>query len=481
MRRYLSALGLVALLAEPSSARTLIRGVTVVDGTGAPARRMSVVIDGDRISAVRPLDPPRGTIMDVVDGTGLFLIPGLWDMHVHLTTTPEQDVSRALLPLLLRYGVVGVRDMGGDPARLEELKREVASGKPGPIIATPGPFVDGPQEASPMVVQVKTDEEARAAVRDLAKRRVDFIKVQSGLTLASWRAVIDEAPRVGLGVAGHVPEAVSAWDVVRSSQRSIEHISPAIPGDAGLLLACSTDEETLRDEIVALSHTEKEPSVDRTAIRAARRAVQKRLLDTLDPAKSDRMASLLAEHGTAVVPTLVFSRAFAPVDEAVEPDVPLDAVPSAMRAHWEAVRKAYMESSTPEDLAFRRRMDEVSRTFVARLHRAGVKLLAGTDALDAFVVPGHALHQELALLVSCRLTPMEALQAATSGATRFLGRDRDYGTIEVGKRADLVLLAGDPLKDIRNTRRIVAVWQAGRVVSGVPPREAAPAPARAGR
>jgi predicted amidohydrolase YtcJ len=169
MRNSFPVLGLVALLAEPSSARTLIRGVTVVDGTGAAARRVSVVIDGDRISAVRPLDPPRGTIEDVVDGTGLFLIPGLWDMHVHLTTTPEQDVSRSLLPLLLRAGVVGVRDMGGDPARLEELRREVASGKPGPVIVTPGPFVDGPQAPSPMVVAVATDEEARATARSSAR------------------------------------------------------------------------------------------------------------------------------------------------------------------------------------------------------------------------------------------------------------------------------------------------------------------------
>jgi imidazolonepropionase-like amidohydrolase len=458
---------LAAAAGPPGAGKTLIRGVTVIDGTGAAARRASVVIDGDRIASVRPLDPPPGAALEVVDGTGLFLIPGLWDMHVHLTVTPDQKVSRdVVLPLFLRYGVVGVRDMGGDPARLDELKKEFAAGRPGPRIVTPGPFVDGPQEVSPMVMPVTTEEEARAAVRALAKRRADFVKVQSGLSLLTWRAVLDEAGRAGLPVAGHVPEAVSAWDVARSSQRSIEHISPAIPGDAGLLLACSREEETLREELLALSRVAKEKDADRVAIRAARKTVQTRILATFDPARADRLAELLAKNGTTVVPTLVFGRAFAPFEADLDPQMPLEAIPAEMRERWQKARKAYMDASTPEDLALRKRMDESSRTLVAQLHRAGVRVLAGTDALDGFDLPGFALHQELALLVSCRLTPLEALQSATRDAARFLGKESDTGTVEAGKRADLVLLSADPLADIRNTRTISAVWIGGRRVSG---------------
>ncbi len=443
--------------------KTLIRGVTVIDGTGAAARRASVVIDGDRIASVRPLDPPPGAALEVVDGTGLFLIPGLWDMHVHLTVTPDQKVSRdVVLPLFLRYGVVGVRDMGGDPARLEELKKEIAAGRPGPRIVTPGPFVDGPQDASPMVMPVATEDEARAAVRALAKRRVDFVKVQGGLTLPTWRAVLDEAARAGLSVAGHVPEAVSAWDIARSPQRSIEHVSPVIPGDAGLLLGCSREEETLREELLALSRVAKEKDADRTAIRAARKTLQTRILDTFDTGKADKLAELLAKNGTTVVPTLIFGRSFAPFEAEVDPQMPLDAIPAEMRERWQKARKAYMDASTPEDLALRKRMDDTSRTLVAQLHRAGVRVLAGSDALDGFDLPGFALHQELALLVSCRLTPMEALQSATRDAARFLGKESDAGTVEAGKRADLVLLSADPLTDIRNTRKIAAVWIGGQ-------------------
>jgi imidazolonepropionase-like amidohydrolase len=459
----LCAIAAVALSDPP--ARLLIRGVTVIDATGAPPRRASVVIEGPRIASVRPLDPAPGYASDVVDGRGLFLIPGLWDMHVHLTITPDQKVSRdVILPLLLKYGVVGVRDMGGDLARLEELRKEIAAGTPGPQILTPGPFVDGPQEASPSVMPVSSEEEARAAVRELVKKRVDFVKVQAGLSPASWRAVLDEASKVDLTVAGHVPEAVSAWNVAASTQRSIEHMSPILPGDAGLLLASSKEEDGLREELLALTKVSNEKDADRNAVRAARRALQKRMLDTLDPERADKLAALVAKNGIAVVPTLVFGRAFGPFEKDLDPDMPLDALPKEMRERWENARKAYMDGSTPEDVAFRKRMDETARGMVARLHKAGVRILAGTDTLDAFDLPGYGLHQELALLVSCRLTPMEALQSATRDAARFLGRDRDTGTIEPGKRADFVLLGADPLLDIRNTRKVKSVWIAGRKV-----------------
>jgi imidazolonepropionase-like amidohydrolase len=188
------------------------------------------------------------------------------------------------------------------------------------------------------------------------------------------------------------------------------------------------------------------------------------MLDTLDPERADKLAALVAKNGIAVVPTLIFGRAFGPFEKDLDPDMPLDALPKEMRERWENARKAYMDGSTPEDVAFRKRMDETARGMVARLHKAGVRILAGTDALDAFDLPGYGLHQELALLVSCRLTPMEALQSATRDAARFLGRDRDTGTIEPGKRADFVLLGADPLLDIRNTRKVKSVWIAGRKV-----------------
>jgi imidazolonepropionase-like amidohydrolase len=468
MRRTLGLLVLAGLgaLAALSQAppRVLIRGVTLIDGTGAPARRASVVIEGDRIVSVRALDPPASYAAETIDGTGTFLIPGLHDMHVHLTIRPEPGLAKdVMLPLFLRYGVTAVRDMGGDLGKLQDLRKEIAAGRPGPWIVTPGPFVDGPQEKSATVLPVANEDEARAAVRGLLKARVDFVKVQAGLSPASWRAALDEASRGGLSVVGHIPEAVSAWDVARSSQRSIEHVSPALPGDAGLLLASSREEEALREELLALSKISAEKDADRNAIRAARKALQARMLDTFDPAKADRLAALLAERGVAVVPTLVFGRSFAPF-EAPDPDMPLDALPKEMRERWEKGRKQYMDASTPEDLALRKRMDETARALVARLHRAGVTVLAGTDALDAFDLPGFALHQELVLLVSCRLTPMEALQTATRNAARFLGR-ADSGTIEAGKRADLVLLSGDPLADIRNTRKIAAVFVSGKRVS----------------
>jgi imidazolonepropionase-like amidohydrolase len=447
---------------KPKPKYLIFTNVTVVnvrDGTSLPG--MTVVIRDQRITAIAKqaiIEVDRN--VQVVNATGEYLIPGLWDMHVHLTLRPEPKLaSEILLPLLVAHGVVGVRDMGGDWEQIQHLRQEVAGGKlAGFTLLSPGPFVDGPQPASASVVPVSNAAEARAAVRSLKARGVDFIKVQAKLSRESYLAAADEAKRQGIPFAGHVPESMNAGEVSDAGQRSIEHLSPALPGDAGILFACSGKEAELRLELAALGEAEQKPDAKFEELRARTRELQGKLLDSYSPAKADALMARLAKNRTWVVPTLIWSQSFRPLNpQDMGQDVPLQYVPAATRKRWEAGRKRYVESVPPETFALTRRIAEKSLALAGALHRAGVPLMAGTDSFDGFDISGFSLHQELELLVKAGLRPMEALQAATVNPAKFLGKEHDQGEVENGRLANLVLLDADPLADIRNTRKIRGV------------------------
>lgn len=455
--------------AAPPPPSLALTGVTLIDGTGAPARpRQTILIRGTTIVAIGP-QAALALPEDVrrVELVGRFAIPALWDMHVHLANRPEgEPPAEALLPLFVAHGVLGVRDMGGDLERIQRLREAVAAARlRGPRIVASGPFVDGPGGAAPYALRVANAAEARAAVRRLASLRADFVKLQAGLAPEAWRAAIEEARAAGLPVAGHVPDSVSAWDVAASGQRTIEHVSPALPSDASLLLACSSREAELRRELLALAAAAAAADAPVEDLRLRERALQDALLGSYDSTRAARLFASLAGSGVAVVPTLVWSQTLLPrTADDLAADVPLPGIPPALRARWQALRRRDVAQATPETLALNARIAARSLELVGALHRAGVGLVAGTDSLDAFVLPGQALHQELELLVAAGLPPIAALQAATRDAARLLGLERERGTLEPGRAADLVLLDGDPLADIRATRRIAAVVQGGELL-----------------
>jgi len=467
-----------SLAQSASQARTLsIAHVTIIDAAGNPPQPdMTVVISGDRITTVAPSSriklPANG---EVVDGRGKFLIPGLWDSHVHLTLAGNQELTRDwMAPMLIAYGVTTVRDMGGDWKRIQDLRQDIAAGRTaGPRIFAPGPFVDGPPSQTDVNTSVVTTaDEARAAVHRLKSQGVDFIKVQANLSWTSYRAVMDEAARISIPVAGHVPEAISAFDVVRAGQRSIEHISPVIPGDAGVMLACSRNQEKLRGEMLAQEKLSEDKSVDQQQLRQRRRQLQRQIAETRDDETCANLIALFVQNSVRAVPTQVFGQRFAPLtlDDLPDDDA-MKLVPFSTRAHWDDRRKEIISASGPDDFALRRLLFDKSRELVGLMHRAGVILLAGTDAMDAYVLPGAGLHEELELMVEAGLTPLEALQTATRNPAQFMNKLDTLGTIERGKIADLVLLDADPLQQIGNIRRIAAVIVGGRLVSQTQRRE----------
>jgi imidazolonepropionase-like amidohydrolase len=462
------AAGVAGLGAQPSTPGLLVvSNVTVVDGTGAPPLpARTVIVRSGHIQTIASAEAPIPPDARRLDGTGRFLVPGLVDAHVHVAIRPDAEVSSTLLtPLFVAHGVLAVRDMGGDLTRLNALRASLAAGHlRGPEIVTPGPFIDGPQAASPTVRPVASAAQAAQAVAGVAAQKADFIKVQAGLSADIWRAVLAAARAAGLHVAGHVPESLSAFDVVGGGQRTVEHVSPALPGDAGLMLSVSSEEAAIRAELRAIGEAWAKAGTDRPGLRARQRTAQRRIITTVDPVRSAELFALMRDRGVIAVPTLVWSNGLLPLARDDRPTAAtMSLVPRALGEPWLARRTAQLAAAPADDLAFNAEIAEASRAFVGAMHRAGVAIAAGTDSFDDYLPVGAALHRELEELVRSGLTSHEALQAGTRVAARAMERS-DRGTIETGKVADLVLLDADPTADISATRRIHAVIQRGEVL-----------------
>ncbi len=426
--------------------------VSVIDvRSGAVRRNQTVLIKGDRILAVGK----TGTISlpaeaEVINGNGKFLIPGLWDMHVH-TAFPE------FLTLYVANGVTGVRDTHRSPRGFEQLlawRNEITMGsRLGPQLTISGPLVDGPHSRIESATVVTNAVEARNAVDALHAQGADFAKVYDLLSRDSYFALADQAKERGLPFAGHLPLSVSAGEASDAGQRSIEHLT-------GLFLACSSREEPLRKQM--LKTIAKANFAPRVQWRQVYTPTQE-ILNSYDGKKAEELFERFRRNQTWQVPTLTVLRAlsFADAPELAS-DHRLRYLPPDMRKGWKENTEAYKKRT--RDLARRKAMFRRELELVGAMHRAGVGILAGTDLPNSWVFPGFSLHEELELLVQAGLSPLEALQAATLNPARYLEQEDEYGTVETGKRADLVLLEANPLEDIRNTRRIAAVVVAGKLL-----------------
>jgi hypothetical protein len=444
---------LVLVSCSPSrSTRIAIRNVTMIDATGAaPKPNCTVLISGGRISAIGPSD--KITIpgdYKIIDGTGKFLIPGLADMHIHLTGAGEPGGSREfILPLLVANGITTVRDMGGKVEYLKALREEIDSGKRlGPQIFFTGPYLDGnPPSFQPSIV-VQTAGEGVAAVDKLKNEGVDFIKVQSRLQPDAYYAIAQESKRQKIRFLGHVPDSITAGAASDAGQVSIEHLT-------GVLLGCSAREEELRQRKLV----PQPAGQNKEEILAQDRAWTKDLLDSDSQQKAADLVRKFAANRTWQVPTfpMLVHLGYVTPESDLGNDPRLKYVPLKVRQFWEQGRNAQVADRTAADFAQRAEIFRRSLEIIGKMNAAGVPIMAGTDAPAPNVFPGFSLHEDMAYLVEAGLTPMQALQAATVGPAEFLGRRAEQGTIEMGKRADLVLLDANPLDDIQNTQKIRAV------------------------
>ena len=431
------------------SSLILLRRVTVIDAAGGPARRnVDVLIRGDHIERIaRGISAPSGAA--IIQAGGKFLIPGLWDMHVHIW---DADLA---LPLFLANGVTGVRNMGGHPDDLKRWRMELREGRRlGPQLIACGPVVDGPPPIHPdhaVVVENATD--ARSAVDHLRLQGWDFIKVYDNVPRNAYFALAAEAKKDGIPFAGHVPLAVTAREASDAGQKSIEHL------EGVAYVISSVGDQFRQDRLARIGKPLQPGEMMKLPLRVGNELST--LWDTYDVNRAADLFADFKRNGTWQVPTLSVARVYASIgNAAVYQDERLRYIARQERDSWE--RNPIVHIEIAKYVEGRKRSLEETMRITREAHNAGVPFLAGTDSGGVpYLYYGFSLHDELALLVKAGFTPMEALQAATRNAAQFLGLN-DSGTIEVGKRADLVLLTADPLADIHNTRKIEAVIVGGR-------------------
>lgn len=435
-----------ALAAQPDaqSAATptlIIRGINVLPmDRDTVLRNHDVIIAGRRIAAIVPArsTQPRG--VTTIDGRGQFLIPGLWDAHVHALDMPSET-----LRLLVAHGITSMRDMGSRsdslPARRKALRDSAHSG---PRLWAVGPLLDGPRQrwSHAIAWHLTRAEDAAPAVDSLARLGADFVKVYNTLSRDTYLAVVEAAKTRNLPVVGHIPFAVAASDAARAGQQSLEHAGPDVT-----TLDCVANGRNRYPALLGMWGAQ-----GYGAYLAG--------LDTLrrerDPACVRDLMTLYRAQGTFVVPTMVN----AIKDSATINRAALALVDSAARKSCEATVAQFHRATDSQRNGYHRGfLDDVKA-----LHDAGVTLVTGTDFPNPCVVPGASLHSELAWLVRAGLSPYESLRAATVNAARLMGAADSLGTLRSGMLADAVILSADPRMRIDATTSISTVIQNGRVL-----------------
>ncbi len=464
--------GIVVLLltacAHTKPSTVALRNVTVVNVIDGSLRsEQTVLLEDERIAAIGLADeinvPDHA---DVIDTGGGFLIPGLWDMHVHSVANVALDMavdSVAAMdwhfPLFLAWGVTGVRNMNdgtGDVSLqlTNSVKRRLATGDlHGPRFIANGPSIDGDPPLGSNSAVVRTAQEARNAVNKLADSGADFIKVYENLQREVYFAVMDEAKRRGIPVDGHVPFRVTPEEAAGAGQRTFEHVLAMAAG-------CSTSAAAERERFArVLSPLAGSPALESLTPMTLFKH-ERALYDSRDPAACAPTIAAYLRNRVADVPNVVAYRNIVNAKKILADETRMRLVPQVIRRNWEAMVDTEVYAEMQAVLG---PLVSLYSENAHLLNEAGVLLLAGTDVGIPALIPGISLHEELELLVGAGLTPLQALRTATLNPARVLGRADTLGSIEVGKLADLVVLDANPLADIRNTQQIRAVIADGRV------------------
>jgi imidazolonepropionase-like amidohydrolase len=419
----------------------------LIDGRGGPALPdATIIIENGRIVAVGRsssiVQPPHARTIDLA---GRVVTPGFIDMHYHVTTgamryrrtaagaldsTYDRALAERLLRVALSRGITTLRDPGASPVtEAMSLRNDVRNGRiPGPRIFTAGPILSSPRLSA---------EEIRSSIRDQARAGVDYIKLYAGITLPQLRVAVEEAHRSGLKVIGHLQR--TSWTDAASS--GIDFITHAGNWHEAYLPRSRREAYAglgggMRARIAWLEWLEVNgPTVD-TMIRA------------------------LTRHGVSIDPTLVaYHTKFWWRDSLYQNDPDSALVPEVL-ANWRVLGMPTADW-TPEEFSRAQAAWPKQLALIRRLHDGGVLLTAGSDMASPWVIPGVSFHQELSLLTTAGLSTSDVLSIGTRNGAQALGILSEAGTIERGKRADLVILEGNPLEDIGNTRRICSVVLGG--------------------
>ena len=432
--------------AQPREPVYLIRNVSVVAMTGAPTRAYDVVVRGRSIAQLLPANRAQVAGATVIEGKGKYLIPGLIDTHVHLKQADP-------LLLFVVNGVTTVQNMSGQPWHLERRKQIAEGTVLGPRILTTGPTT--------AQVGVPGPDDAEKLVRGQKAAGYDAIKMYGSdgsgeMSLETYHRLITVAHSLGLRVVGHAPRNQPFQVVLDEDQNSIDHMEEIVYTHRPFA--------RLLQPYIDVQFQRATPEVRDSLARIPVPDFAAQLRGEIDA-----LARAVKASGLAVTPNLVYFRniQWMTTDSihALLRGPELAYAAPGQRLNWSPMLNRYRNAWSGSRELVSRYLDravELEYAMTAAFHRAGVPLMTGTDSEGLGAQPGFSLHTELELLVHCGLSPLEALQAATSVPARELRIADSVGSVEPGKVADLVLLDADPLADIGNTRRIAGVMRAGR-------------------
>ena len=452
------------LFSLQASSRIIIENATLVDGTSTIRENMTVVLQGDEIRSIKKSGSKNITIEDkdrVIDATGKFLIPGLWDAHVHLTFIPELDYETAY-KLFLMNGVTSIRDTGAVLKKLQPaLDFANKNPKKTPRIFFSGPLIDGMSRVykggepgfPELSIGVNESTDLEALINDLIKEGVSFLKTYEMLSPSTFGRLVKIAKQKNLRVTSHIPLSMDLTKAVDAGLDGMQHIR-------NLDLACAENaDEILMQRQELLKNLHKLPGSSlRTKIHQSQRYAA---LDNIDENRCNKIIKYLATNNVFQTPTLTINtvgskRFFADSKwQDTYKFLPLE------------VQKTWLNNSlnlSQQPVSENNKMfEDWSMKIVSLLNKQGVKIIAGTDTPIGFLTPGFSLHKELELLVEAGLTPLQALRSATITPAEFFNLENKMGTIETGKYADLVILNSNPLKDIQNTQDIYKVILKGSI------------------
>ena len=404
----------------------IVTNVNIVDvNTGKILKNRTIVIDNNRISAIYDKQISGSTATIVIDGHGKYLIPGLWDMHAHYKWS-HVDLD----PLLIANGITGIRDMWGDmPAFVEIPKKAQQEGLLSPDVYSSGDLLDGNPPSFPAgCIVVTTPGEAVDAVKNQMDKKVDFIKVYSALSEECFLAIAREATKRNITFAGHIPNRVSIYKAIEAGMVSSEHLY-------GFLNACS---------VVDTSN--------------------EALVSTFSEKRFDSICSVLAKSTMWLCPTLTVNRAMSYLNDTVfTSDYRKSYLQGYVLEIWKMKISPYTKKQVDDFSNSSRVRYLLEQSLIGKMNERGVKFLAGTDFPNPYVFPGFSLHDELSLMVKGGMPALDALRSATINPAIFMNKKVDFGSVEVGKLASLVLLNKNPLENIENTKTIETVIVRGKV------------------
>lgn len=441
--------GVIDAKAKQVNNQYLIYNTRIVDVLSGKIRKeKAVLISDEKIKAIGDYQILKKNIptAQMINAGNKFLIPGLWDMHIHLEGEHLIEDNKALLPLFLTYGITTVRDCASDLGeQVLEWRNEVASGKLlGPTIFTAGIKLEGVNSRWKGDYEIGNEEELNTALDKLDKKQADFIKItENALQGQLFLKSIAAAHKRGYLVSGHVPMDLTLEEMVDAGFSSVEH--------AHYLLRQGCDEKSIVSDVKAGKITKAQANT--------------LYQTTFSQDVANENYKKLASKGLSVTPTLIGGRQVAFMDENnyLKDSLMVNYLTKAYIKDY-VLRLERSKNDSPEQIAERKKRYLFLQSQIPNMYKAGINILAGSDAatLNVFVYPGQSLIQELMLFQQAGLKPIDVLRSATINGARFMKKDKTMGSVDIGKKADLVLLDKNPLEDIHAVEHISGVYTKGQ-------------------